>query len=139
MAEALFKSRLRRLGLRRAEWKVESAGTWAAENQPAARLAQQVMQQRGLELSAHRSRTVTGEMLQQFNLILTMEPNHKEALRIEFPALANRIFLLSEMAGRKISVEDPIAGELSDYQHCAVEIDSWLERGWDKILELSQS
>lgn len=138
MAKALFTARLRRHGLAGDDWKVESVGTWAQEGQPAAPLAQRVMRQRGLDISQHRSRAATGELLSQFNLILTMEPGQKEALRIEFPNLANRIYMLSEMAGRQIAVEDPILGNLNDYRHCAAEIDGWLERGWERILHLAQ-
>jgi protein-tyrosine-phosphatase len=77
-------------------------------------------------------------LLGQFNLILTMEDNHKEALVAEFPGLARRIFMLSEMSGRKLSINDPIGGELIDYQQCANEIEAWFESGWQKILQLAQ-
>ncbi len=138
MAEVLFCEQLRQHGLPESEWRVESAGTWAQDGNPATRFGRETMAQRGLDLSNHRSRTVTREMLQGFDLILVMEVNHKEALWAEFPDLSKKIFLLSEMVGRKLTVEDPITGKLSDYQATAKEIDSYLSRGWQRILELTQ-
>ncbi len=139
MAEVLFRDQLRQRGLPVASWCVESAGTWAPDGSPAARYGREVMAQRGLDLSRHRARTVTREMLQQFNLILVMEINHKEALCAEFPDLCKKIFLLSEMVARKMSVDDPIAGNVTDYQATAQEIDDYITRGWQRILELTQS
>jgi protein-tyrosine-phosphatase len=96
------------------------------------------MAQRGLDLSQHRARTVTRAMLQQFDLVLVMEANHKEALRIEFPDLRQKIFLLSEMVGKKINVDDPIGGKISDYQVTADVLDGYFAQGWQRILELVQ-
>ena len=50
------------------------------------------MSQRGLDIRDHRSRTVTAEMLESSDLILTMETGHKEALQVEFPSLSEPDF-----------------------------------------------
>ncbi len=120
-------------------WRIESAGTWAMEGQPAAAKVHLVLQPRGLDISAHRSRQVTGDMLRSFNLILTMERGHKEALRAEFPEIANRVFLLSEMAGKSYDVEDPIGRSLADFEITARELEELLDRGEQKIIELASS
>ena len=138
MAEVLFREQLRTQGLDEAAWTVESAGTWAPDGAPAARFGREVMAQRGLDLSLHRARTVTRAMLERFDLILVMEVNHKEALWAEFPDLLSKIYLLSEMVNQKLSVADPIAGKISDYQATALEIEAYLTRGWQRILELTQ-
>lgn len=39
-----------------------------------------------------------------------MEQRHKEALQVEFSAVAQRVFLLSEMAGGTWDVPDPSDG-----------------------------
>lgn len=128
---------LAKTGPEAAGWRIESAGTWAAAGEPAAQKTQQVLKARGIDLSAHRSRLVDREMLQSFNLILTMEQGHKEALRVEFPEIAKRVYLLSEMAGYTRSIVDPIGGSMVDFQETAREIEQILTKGFDKIKQLS--
>ena len=81
---------------------------------------------------------MTTELLENFNLILVMAANHKEALTAEFPHLADRIYLLSEMVDLRRDVEDPIGGPLIEYQFAAREIKDYLERGFERIRELAQ-
>jgi protein-tyrosine-phosphatase len=136
MAMAILRSKTGQLP---GEWKIESAGTWAVEGAPANQKTQQVLAELGLDLSAHRSRMVTREMLAAFNLILVMEPGHKEALQIEFPEAANRTFLLSEMIGLSFTIMDPVGGEIEGYRATAREIDHILIEGLEKIDSLAQS
>lgn len=119
------------------DWKIESAGTWAVEGAPANQKTQQVLAEQGLDLSDHRSRMVTGEMLAGFNLILVMEPGHKEALQIEFPEAARRIHLLSEMIGFSFTIVDPVGGEIEGYRATVREIDQILTEGMDRIKSLA--
>lgn len=137
LAEVLFAARLEMIGQDPAEWTVDSAGTWAEPGYPAARFSQHVAAERGLSLRAHRSMRVSAEVLERFDLILTMESGHKEALHAEFPALAHKIFMLSEMAGKKVGVEDPVSLGLLEYRAAADEIDHWLELGMFNILRLT--
>src|SRR5438105_3004745 len=89
IAAALFKDMLINSG--QAEgWRVESAGTWAQDGLPASGAAQRVMRELNIDLSQHRSRCVTRDLLAGFDLILVMEHGHKEALCVEFPAVADR-------------------------------------------------
>jgi protein-tyrosine phosphatase len=136
MAEAIFKSKV--AGKENASgWRVESAGTWAAGGQPAAEFSRQVMQERGLDISEHRSQSITRGLMQSFDLILTMEKNHKEALRIEFPECAERVYLLSEMSGDSHDVDDPIGRFKADYQVAANEIDRLISEGFQEIERLA--
>ncbi len=137
MAEVLFADQVKCNGLDLTQWQVASAGTWAQDGYPASRNSETVMKERGLDLSNHSSHIVTPEMMAQFNLILVMESNHKEALAYEFPDLAKRFFMLSEMSGEEKSIEDPIGQDLVAYRKCADEIQNWIEQGWEKILLLA--
>lgn len=133
MAAALFAEKIKN----RPGWRVESAGTWAPEGQPAVPRAQMAVRGRGLDLSQHRSRSVSRELLHEFDLILTMEWGHKEALQAEFPEIASRVYLISEMTGRVFNVEDPIGGPLSEYEDTVRELDDLLDQGCDRILQLA--
>jgi len=135
MAEAVF---IAKASATKKTWQVESAGTWAPKGKPASHEVHTVMKKVGLDVSTHRSRLVNRRILHGFNLILTMEANHKEALRVEFPEIAERIYMLSEMVGEERDVDDPIGGPLVDFEDTAREIDSYLSEGFDKICQLAE-
>lgn len=135
MAEYLFKAKV---ADQAQPWQVESAGTWAALGQPTTTAVKQTLDEFGIQVDAHRSQPVTTELLEKFNLILVMAANHKEALTAEFPHLADRIYLLSEMVDLRRDVEDPIGGPLIEYQFAAREIKDYLDRGFERIRELAQ-
>lgn len=133
MAEALLKNYLTKMAPLNA-WVIESAGTWTEPGYPATPYGVRAMAELGLDTSNHKSQTVSAELLTRFQLILTMESGHKEAIQIEFPQFAKRVFMLSEMSGEKENIEDPIGGSFAEYQRTAKEIDSWIVNGLSEIL-----
>jgi protein-tyrosine-phosphatase len=118
------------------EWRIESAGTWALHGSSPAPLSQLVMQTRGLDISHHQSQPVTEELIQQFDLVLTMESNHKEGLQLVFKDHADRIFMLSEMVGQREDISDPIGGELEDYHDTADRLEKILSQGLERIIQV---
>jgi len=119
-------------------WRVESAGTWALDGHPASANTLAVLAERGLDAPGHRARTVNGELLSAFNLILVMERGHAEALRAEFPDVAGRVYLLSEMIGREFDIADPYGGPVVEYEATAQEIERIFELGADRMRELAR-
>ena len=138
MAEALFRQALVRRGIE-GDWQVDSAGTWALEGQPAAEKSQLMMSTRGLNINDHRSRLIDRKMLAGYDLILTMEQSHKEALQVEFPKYAGRIYLLTEMVGQNRDIGDPIGSSLADFQATAEELERLIDRGFHRIVQLATS
>ena len=140
MAETLFKHFLEKKypPADVLNWQVASAGTLAARGEPATLGAQLAMSRRELTLINHRSKQVTRKLLAKFKLVLVMESGHKEALQVEFPLYARKIYLLSEMAGKQGDIEDPIGGSLADYAMTANEIDGLIEGGFEKIFQLAK-
>jgi protein-tyrosine phosphatase len=138
MAAALFRARLMLNEEDWRLWRVDSAGTWATPGQPAVLEAQQVIKNRGMDLSSHRSRLVSADLLRRFHLILTMEAGHKEAIFLDFPEFRARVYLLSEMANQTVPVQDPIGGTLQDFERTADIIDTWLSAGIDRIKFLAR-
>jgi protein-tyrosine phosphatase len=120
-------------------WQIESAGTWAKAGQKVPTKVVELMKERGLDLFGHRSRLVTKEILNQFSLILTMEPGQKEALKVEFPEIADRVYMLGEMAGNYTAVADPEGRLLEEFVHTADEIEELLIHGNRKIVELAKN
>ena len=137
MASEIFKSIIAERDPH-GEWRVESAGTWALEGYPASEKAKTVLKSRGMSADEHISRGVTLEMLQSFDLILTMEEGHKEALRVEFPQLADRIFLLSEMVDQRHNIPDPINRSLAEFEGTADLLESLLRNGFTRIKRIAE-
>ena len=119
-------------------WKLDSAGTWAPEGEPASTKSQFLLKQRGIDIQGHRSKSVSLELLRSYNLILTMERGHKEALRSEFPEIKDRVFMMSEMVGQRHDIQDPYNGTLDDYNEAFQEIEGILNLGFEKIRTLAQ-
>jgi protein-tyrosine phosphatase len=136
MAEVLFKQLLEIKGQGQG-WQVGSAGIWAVEGAPATDLSRRAMRQRGLELNHHRSRPVSGEMLSQVDLILVMEARHRNFLKSEFPEFAERVHLISDMTGEGHEIKDPVLGTMETYRATADELANILDRGFERILELT--
>jgi protein-tyrosine phosphatase len=118
------------------EWQVSSAGVWATEGLPAAR---GLAEWSGLpEMAAHRSRAVDVAMLEAADLVLVMERGQKEALSHEFPEVAGRVYLLSEMSARvAFDIPDPALGGENPKKLIA-EILSLVEKGLPRIIELAR-
>ena len=139
MAEGLLKKVLedkKPSGL----WNVASAGTWGLDGEPAATGSLEVMKNKGIDISDHRARSVNQDIIQSFDLILTMESGQKESLQMEFSEFSDRIFLLSNMVDQKHDIDDPYGGVYSEYEQAADEIEEYLLTGFDTIIrKASQS
>ncbi|MEZ4864504.1 MAG: hypothetical protein R3C14_24530 [Caldilineaceae bacterium] len=136
VAEALLRRRLTQQP-NGVAWQVESAGTWASVGRSAHPQMQVAAAEVELDLSAHRARMVDDLNLADYDLILTMEQNHREALQVEFPAVRNRIYLLSEMIGLTYDIHDPIGGPLEEFRSTVREIDRLLQAALPRLQELA--
>lgn len=115
-------------------WVIESAGTWAKNGRQAHPDMRTAALEAGLNLAEHRARNVDTIALEEYDLILTMEQSHKEAMRAEFTAVRDRIYLLSEMVGIAYDVPDPIGGPLDDYRATVRELDRLLKMSLPQIV-----
>ncbi|HEY61124.1 MAG TPA: low molecular weight protein arginine phosphatase [Anaerolineae bacterium] len=134
IAEAIFRKMIIDKGLSDT-WLVSSAGTWAENGLPPTVEVTLVLGELGIRLENHQSRRITREIFDKNDLILVMSKNHKEALSAEFPEGAGKVFLLSEMVGKHVDIEDPIGGTLDDFRKTVVEIKDYLSNGFDAILQ----
>ena len=135
MAEVLFRQLLEEKG-EAEDWRVESAGVWAYDGARATANAQKVMAERGLDLSRHLSQPASSTLLKQFDLTLVMEQEHKTALKDQNPQLADRIYLMREIAGQEGDFEDPVGGSVELYRTAADELGMLMRDGMDRIDEL---
>ncbi len=132
-----MKDYLKRMDLH-SSVEVQSAGTWAKNGYPATELGIKAMAERGLNSSSHKSQSITKPLIEQFDLILTMESGQKEAIQIEFSKIAGKVFMLSEMSGEISNIEDPIGQSYQNYLETADQIDEWIKSGFPRILQLME-
>jgi protein-tyrosine phosphatase len=137
MASTLFKDIVSRELSDQGGWLIESAGTLAVEGMPAAKNSRLVMNERGFDIEDHRSQTVDRDLLNKFDLILTMERHHKESLSIEFPEISGRVYVISEMVGHAYDIWDPVGGTLNEFRATADELADILTQGYGRIKRLA--
>jgi protein-tyrosine-phosphatase len=134
MAAALFRDRVVKQVPGAENWVIDSAGTWATEGQRVSENSVKAMAARGINISNHRAKSVSHEYLHNFDLIIVMEPGHKEALSLEFPEIAGKVFLLSEFSGPAVTIEDPYGQSVEIYLQTAGLMDDYIQRGMKRIL-----
>jgi len=123
LAEALLVRTLKERGIEGVG--VTSAGTGAWDGAPASEGAYLVGLERGLDLSGHRARLLTRELVEQSDLILTMARHHRA--RVDELGGEGRVFVLGEYAGREgdeAEVSDPFGGDLDVYRNTCVELEA---------------
>ena len=92
------------------------------------------MQERGIDISTHRSRIVNEKIVNTADLILTMEKGQKEALRAEFAQISDKIFLLTEMDGLGYDIPDPIGMNRQEFEKTAADLENLITKGKREIL-----
>ncbi|MEO0136049.1 MAG: Sua5/YciO/YrdC/YwlC family protein [candidate division WOR-3 bacterium] len=105
--------------------EIKSAGTAAIDGLPASENAQSVVREFGGDISSHRTRYLTREMVAEADLILVMEYKHYETIIELSPEAAVKTFLLKEYKRfRKYrnEVSDPVGKDLSVYRDTALEM-----------------
>lgn len=114
MAAALLRQALTAAG--RPDIEVLSAGTGAWEGAPASEGSYLVSLEDGVDLSHHRARALTPDVVQQSSVILTMSRSH--LARVRELGGGGRAHLIGEYAGLdgNTEVSDPFGGELDGYR-----------------------
>ncbi len=119
LASSLLERALKERGL---ELTVSSAGTGAWDGAPASEGAYLVGLERGLDLSGHRARLLTRELVDQADLILTMARHHRA--RVDELGGEGKVFVLGEYAGKGgDEVSDPFGGDLGVYRDTCQELE----------------
>ena len=100
---------------------VHSAGTHGLDGEPAAPFAVQAAAAMGVDLSRHRARSLHPEMVRQADVILVMEPFHRDIVKRALPAEdEGRLRLLATFEDplRSDTIDDPYNKPLAVYQAC---------------------
>ena len=135
MAEALFKAMLVDLDRNIDDLVIHSAGIYAEDNQNASPGAIIAMENRGIDLKNHRSRSLTKEMVDDADLVLTMTSSHKSAILNSLPRSEGKVYTLKEYANLEgnLDVSDPFGKRMEIYDETAEEIKEALKKVIEKI------
>jgi protein-tyrosine-phosphatase len=111
-----------------------SAGTSAWDGAPASDGALLVGLEHRLDLSEHRARQLTPELVADADVVLTMGPHHLE--RVEALGGAGKTYLLTDYAStgtRGRAVSDPFGGDLVGYRATYDELEAEIQRVLDRV------
>jgi protein-tyrosine-phosphatase len=114
---------------------VSSAGTGAWDGAPVSEGAYLVGLEQGLDLSGHRARLLTRDVVEQSELILTMARHHRA--RVDELGGEGRVFVLGEYANREgdaAEVSDPFGGDLNVYRDTCVELTALVTTAVERIV-----
>jgi len=104
--------------LARADFEVISAGLWAADGMAATPEAVRAAGLVGADISAHRSRRLTKDLIKTADLIFCMTEDHVAAVCRMVPAAADKARRLDGRA----NIPDPIGGGINVYRRTAERI-----------------
>lgn len=126
MAEALLKHALQD----NSDVSVSSAGLGALVDYPAAEHAEVLMAERGLDISGHKARQLTPDLIDASDLILVMESGHKRAIDGEDPTARGKVYRLCEWQDKDIP--DPFRQPREAFEESLLMIEQgvqdWVER-----------
>jgi protein-tyrosine-phosphatase len=131
LAEAIARRLIEDAG--RTDVEVSSAGTHAWVGSPASDGAVLVGMERGLDLTAHRSRLLTREILEDNDMVLAMSASHLARVR-ELSPRTNVHLVGGFSTGRENHVvQDPFGGDLTAYRETADDLERELSGLLEKI------
>jgi protein-tyrosine phosphatase len=103
---------------------VISAGSYAMPGARAAAPAVEALREMGADLTRHRSRPLTVELIHQADVIFTMSQNHQQAVLSLVPSAQDKTMLLDPHG----DIDDPIGGDVELYQSLAGVLRDLIER-----------
>jgi protein-tyrosine phosphatase len=123
MAEGLLRARFAAMG----RGQVESAGIAALVDQPADPLAVELLAARGIDISGHRARQLTPELLASADVVFVMEEGQRHHVERLSAASRGRVHRLGRAGG--FDVPDPYRGPRAAFEEAL----RLIERGLDDM------
>ncbi len=125
MGEAFFKQALADKG-----YTIDSAGIVGLVDHPADDKAIKVMNDIGIDISDHRGKKLTGELITEFDLILVMENKHIKDIVQQWPFSNGRVFRIGHWLDMTIAdpyrLEEEVFVQARD--NIQQSVDAWIEK-----------
>ncbi len=130
MAAAILRRAVEQAGL--TDVQIESAGISAFDSDPVSPHSVTAMERRHIDISGHKAKQLTDELINWADLVLVMTTGHKSYLE-SLSGTAGKVFTIKEYAyGGSVSqpdgkmhgdVPDPIGQPLAAYEQTAQELE----------------
>jgi protein-tyrosine phosphatase len=126
MAEALLKRELREQD----GFTVESAGLGALVGYPASEFSIELMDELGVDITAHRARQIHPDMVREADLVLVMEAGHKRAIDDADATARGKVYRLGEWQDKDIDdpYRQPKAAFADALEDIELGVASWVEK-----------
>jgi len=134
MAEGYFRDLCKKN--KRNDIDVASAGIFAGDNFSASPEAVKTMSNYSIDISKHKSRQITEELVRSSELIVVMTKPHKNTILASFNFVSDKVSLLHGFDGSKKDVFDPFGGDFNIYNKCFSEMKKALD---NLFLEIDKS
>jgi len=123
---------------KRKGFEMSSAGTAAFDGMRAATNAVKVLAELGIDISNHRARLLTKEMVDEADLVVVMAEGHREEILDLAPGSAGKVILLGELDNKRETpdIADPIGGDEEAYRKTRDEIAALVPRLIDYFNEI---
>jgi protein-tyrosine-phosphatase len=115
MAEGYLEKRLKEENI---QAEVRSAGTLGIEGMPPADFSIKILEDEGASVEGYQSKALTEDLVKWADVILVMEPNHKEKVTAITPEAGDKVHFLREFGDEtgNLVIPDPIGRPLTFYQ-----------------------
>lgn len=122
MAEYLLKDQLEKAGM--CDITVSSAGLLDMEGREPAADIVEIMAEKGVSMGHHRSRKLSGKLIMENDLILVMEIKQRDEIAKALPAMADKVWLLSQFGKvpEERDIPDPYGKKSFHYKACYSDI-----------------
>ncbi len=124
MAEGLLRKHLGE----ESSIQVRSAGVFAIEGMTVASEAVQAMKEWGVDIKNHYAVHLTRQLVNESDLILTMEEKQKRQILSQVPEAAQRVHTLSEFIGESGDISDPLGKGFEEYRRAGEVLKKKVER-----------
>jgi len=134
LAKVLAEQIFREEGLE-FDW-IDSAGTLGIEDQPASPHALDAAKVKELDLSQHRSKGLSANLLDESTHLVVMAPEHAREVLLQRPDAESRlvrIWKYTDRKGRLKAIDDPINHPYKAYMTCRDNLSECI-RNWARTL-----
>jgi protein-tyrosine phosphatase len=110
---------------------VSSAGLGALVGRPADPMSQELMTARGIDISAHRARQISPELVFNSDLILTMSTEQTRQLEQQYPGACGRVHRLGKWG--EYDIPDPFKRPKTAFEQAFILIEQGINE-WHRKL-----
>ncbi|MBV7330024.1 hypothetical protein KFU94_17620 [Chloroflexi bacterium TSY] len=116
--------------------EIVSAGIHAQDGQLPSTQAVDILAMRGIAIGLHSATKLQSAHIDEADLILVMEEDHRKYIFYQSPQSLHKVILLSELTDQDGDVADPFGNDYPEYERVLETIESILDKGWQRLLQL---